>query len=222
MTQNQFTNSRDSIRQILAEGDASARLQTAMSAGIKPNPEFIEPLIDRCGVEPDFFVRDMLSWALLQQDRSTTLAMLRPELGAQTNQARSQALHTLSKIGDQVAWEWITPEMLTDPDDEVAKTAWRAAAAVVPDVHRAELAELLTSQFGRGDRHLRLSLSRAFVSLGEAALPAIEQAKSRKAAGVREHAEATARLIADPELGFDAAVAEAKRAVALLDAPVRK
>ena len=80
----------------------------------------------------------------------------------------------------------------------------------------------MVTHLGRGDRHLRLSLSRAIVSLGEAALPALEPARSSSKQAVKEHAEATARLIADPELGFDAAVAEARRIVALSGAPVAR
>lgn len=223
MTQNlNQTNPGTLLRKALLDADASTRLQVAMSAGIAPDSAFIEPLIERCAVEPDFYVRDMLSWALLQQQRDLTLAMLKPELGAQTDQARSQALHTLSKIADPTTWEWITPAMLADPNDEVAKTAWRAAAAVVPEQSKAPLAEALVTHLGRGDRHLRLSLSRAIVSLGEVALPALAPARSSSKQAVKEHAEATARLIADPELGFDAAVAEARRIVALSGEPVAR
>jgi len=51
-------------------------------------------------VEPDFFVRDMLTWALIHHDGSLTLDRVLPELRSPIQQARSQALHTLYKLAD--------------------------------------------------------------------------------------------------------------------------
>ena len=49
------------------------------------------------------------------------------ELHSTVAQARSQALHTLSKIRNASTWHAITSSLLRDPDDEVARSAWRAA-----------------------------------------------------------------------------------------------
>lgn len=199
--------------------DASTRLQAALAAGTRPADEQIDVLIARCAVEPDFFVRDMLTWALVRHDHPAVVDRLLVELDGGAPQARSQALHTLSKIGDPRAWEAITAGLLRDADDETARAAWRTAAGLVPTDRETWLAAQLASQLGRGDRDLRLSLSRAFADLGPAALPAVDAAAADDDPEVRAHALATARLMSDPEEGFDAALAEARKAVALRGAP---
>jgi HEAT repeat protein len=126
----------------LGATDASVRLRAALAAGSKPDPGLLETLVERCAVESDFFVRDMLSWALTRLPPEVAVPRLRQELDAERPQARSQALHTLSKIGDDSAWPWITRDVLRDADDEVARTAWRVAVVLVPeDVIEAALEE---------------------------------------------------------------------------------
>ncbi len=199
----------------LRAGDSSVRLQAALAAGSHPDPGLLEALVERCAVEPDFFVRDMLSWALTRLPPEVTLPRLRRELGSPHRQARSQALHTLSKIGDRSAWTWITRDMLRDADDMVARTAWRVAAALVPDARKTALVGELVTQLGRGDRDVRLSLSRALADLGDVIVPAVAQAAAHPDPAVAAHAHATLLLLRDPETGFDAAVDEARRVVTL-------
>ncbi|MFD5588650.1 HEAT repeat domain-containing protein [Streptomyces sp. NPDC127063] len=202
------------LRALSAE-DSSVRLQAALTAGSQADPAFLETLVERCAVEPDFFVRDMLSWALTRLPPQIALPRIRRELGSGRDQARSQALHTLSKIGDASAWPWIGREMLRDADDEVARTAWRVAVALAPEDEKADLAGELVRHLGRGDRDMRLSLSRALVDLGEVSGPALEKAAAHPDPVVAAHARATELLRRDPETGFDAAVEEAKRLVSL-------
>lgn len=207
------------VASALAAPDSSARLRVALAVGTSPDPDFIDALVDRCAVEPDFYVRDMLTWALIRHDQTAVTERLLRELSSPTAQARSQALHTLSKIADPRTWPAITTALLRDEDDEVARAAWRTAAGLVPDDARPWLSKMLATQLGRGERDLQLSLSRAFVVLGPAAAVAIERASSDRDPRVRAHAIATERLIENPDEGFDAAVDDAKRIVALLGAP---
>jgi hypothetical protein len=86
----------------------------------------------RRALEPDFYVRDMLTWALTRFPSEIIVPRLLAELRSERAQARSQALHTLSKIKDAGAWPTITRSLLRDADDEVARSAWRAAVALVP------------------------------------------------------------------------------------------
>ncbi|GHD27640.1 hypothetical protein GCM10010313_67520 [Streptomyces violarus] len=194
---------------------SSVRLQAALAAGTTPDPRFVDKLIERCAIEPEFYVRDMLTWALTRHSSSLTVPKLIDELRAERTQARSQALHTLSKIGDRRAWPAITRALLTDPDDEVARSAWRAAVVLVPEGEEPVLAGVLAAQLGRGERETRSSLSRALIALGEPIMPALRAAMTDPDPRVRQHAIATERLRRDPEAGFESAIEEAKRVVAL-------
>jgi HEAT repeat protein len=188
-------------------------LQAALTAGTNPTHAQIDALIERCAIEPDFYVRDMLTWALIHHEQDTVLSRILPELRSEVPQARSQALHTLSKIGDPETWPAITTDLLHDSNDEVARTAWRAAAGLVPEGQEVALAEELSSQFARGDREMQVSLSRAFAVLGATVVPVVDRMQTHDDENVRMHAIATERFMNDPEEGFDAAIDEARRTV---------
>jgi HEAT repeat protein len=207
----------DAVRALrgLEDDRPSVRLRAALAAGTAPDARFVGKLVERCAVEPEFFVRDMLTWALTRHSVGLTLPALLREVRSGSGQARSQALHTLSKIEDPRAWPAITQALLTDADEEVARSAWRAAAVLVPDGERSALAAVLLGQLGRGGREMQLSLSRALVSLGDVIEPALEATAAAPDPRVRAHALATQRLLWEPDAGFESAVEEAKRIVAL-------
>ncbi|MGW1977310.1 HEAT repeat domain-containing protein [Streptomyces sp. NPDC001889] len=199
----------------LEDNRPSVRLRAALAAGTNPDTRFVGGLVERCAVEPDFSVREMLTWALTRHPAASTVPELLDEVRSERTQARSQALHTLSKIGDRRAWPAITPELLSDADDEVARSAWRAAVALVPEGAEPGLAARLSTQLGRGGRETRLSLSRALIALGEVILPVLRAAAQAPDPEARAHAAATERLLRDPDAGFEFAIEEAKRVVAL-------
>ncbi|MEV6702322.1 HEAT repeat domain-containing protein [Streptomyces sp. NPDC051453] len=211
----------DAIRALqgLEDSHSSVRLRAALAVGTAPDPRFVDKLIQRCAIEPEFFVRDMLTWALVRHPVSLTLPELLRELRSERAQARSQALHTLSKIGDRQAWPAITRALLSDADAEVARSAWRAAVVLVPEGEESSLAADLAAQLGRGEQETQLSLSQALVSLGEVIVPVLQAATTADDPPVRAHALATQRLLRDPDAGFELAIEEAKRAVALAGAP---
>lgn len=172
----------------LAAENPSARLRAALAIGSHPEPGHVvvDILIARCAAEPDFYVRDMLTWALTRYPAEVTVPRLVAELGSKSTQARSQALHTLSKIKDRSAFPAITKSLLRDSDDDIARSAWRAAVVLVPDEQKRELAEELAAQFGRGGREVQLSLSRALAALGaDVVEPVLRKAMSSEMPGVR-------------------------------------
>ncbi|MFD6274713.1 HEAT repeat domain-containing protein [Streptomyces sp. NPDC060209] len=207
----------DTIRavQALEDSRSSVRLRAALAVGTTPDPRCVDKLIERCAIEPDFHVREILTWALTRHSASMTVPELLKEVRSERAQARSQALHTLSKIGDRQAWPAITRSLLSDADDEVARSAWRAAVVLVPEGEEQELAPVLSTQLGRGERETQLSLSRALIALGEVILPALRAAMTDFDPRVRAHAIATEKLLGDPDAGFEFAIEEAKRVVAL-------
>ncbi|MGW0017777.1 HEAT repeat domain-containing protein [Rhodococcus sp. NPDC003382] len=194
----------------LSDAAPSTRLRAALRAGTDPEPHLVEILVGRCAVEPDFYVRDMLTWALCRMPADVTVPRLLDEVRSGNAQACSQALHTLSKIGDGRAWPDVSAR-LHDRDDDVARSAWRAALALVPAGVEGELAADLGAALGRGDRELQRSLSRALVGLGEPMLPVLDAAKASPDAKIRAHAAATEALYRDPDSAFALSVEAAKR-----------
>ena len=167
------------LRALLDSPDQSVRLKAALAAGTYPEDEFIEILISQCAIEPDFFVRDTLSWALMRNDASKVVKHLETELQSSNNQAKSQAIHTLSKIGDKANYRLIRDEMLFDSDDFMAATAWRVASVLVPDDQKPDLVKKLITQLGRGDSDTQFGLTRFLCALGECIVePLTEASKS--------------------------------------------
>jgi len=167
------------LKTLLESPDQSVRLKAALAAGTYPEDEFIEVLISQCAIEPDFFVRDTLSWALMRNDIPKVVKRLETELHSANLQAKSQAIHTLSKIGDKSNYQLITDDMLFDPDDFMAATAWRVASVLVPDVQKPNLVTKLITQLGRGDSDTQFGLTRFLCALGECIVePLSEAAKS--------------------------------------------
>jgi HEAT repeat protein len=210
----------DRLVEALGGPHSQQRLQAAMEAGTRADPEHLEVLIDRCRIEPDFFVRDMLTWALTRLPADDTVPRLIAELDSDRPQAISQSLHTLSKIGDARAWPAMDPSrigrrLIAHPDTEVARSAWRSAVALVPGEDRQDLTSALVTQLGRGDVEMQKSLSRAIVALGEDLVSVVDERLQAEDDTVRAHAMATRDMFDDPDAGFAHALDAAKRVVAL-------
>lgn len=120
-------------------------------------------------------------------------------------------MHTLSKIKDAKAWTIITEALLSDPNDEVAQAAWRAAVSMVPLGEEKRLAADLGSQLGRGGRGVQLSLSCALIALGkDVAYPVVKKATMSNDRNVQVHALATKKMLADSDTEFQYAIDQVK------------
>ena len=188
------------LQELLNSPNQSVRLKAALSAGTFPNPDQIAILVSQCASESDFFVRDTLSWALMRHDQTSVVAQLKIELKSENSQARSQALHTLSKIGDKENYVLITRDLLLDSDDFVASTAWRSASVLVPDADKPALVELLISQLGRGDSDTQFGLTRFLCAIGEPIVAPLMQAAQSADEIVRTQAEFTLIRFQEMEL----------------------
>lgn len=179
------------LKALLESPDKSVRLQAALAAGTYPEDSYIEVLVTQCAHESDFFVRDTLSWALMRHDIGKVVERLKSELNSENSQAKSQALHTLSKIGDKQFYSLITNEHHFDPLDKVAVTAWRAASVLVPDEEKPALTKVLVSQLGRGDSDLQFDLTRFLCALGDVIIDPLKQASESEKEEVQIHAAFT-------------------------------
>lgn len=198
------------LASMLASADQSIRLKAALAAGTYPQLGFVEILISQCRHEPDFFVRDTLSWALMRQDRDAVMENLIPELTSPVAQARSQAVHTLSKIGDKKNYSLISKELLLDQEDSVASTAWRAASVLVPDEEKNALVAVLITQLGRGDSDIQFALTRFLCAIGDAILEPLKEAANSEDEVIRVQAEFTLMRYQEMKLEFQAKLKDDK------------
>jgi len=191
------------LQALLNSPDQSTRLKAALAAGTYPNPDFIEILIAQCAHEPDFFVRDTLSWALMRHDQKVVVKQLELELKSKITQARSQAVHTLSKIGDSANYPLITDDLLFDEDDSVASTAWRAASVLVPEDEKSVLVAKLVTQLGRGDSDTQFGLTRFLCTIGDAIIAPLTAAIQSPNEETRVQAEFTLMRYREMQLEFN-------------------
>jgi HEAT repeat protein len=191
------------LQALLSSPDQSTRLKAALAAGTYPNPDFIEILIAQCAHEPDFFVRDTLSWALMRHDQKVVVKQLELELKSKITQARSQAVHTLSKIGDSANYPLITDDLLFDEDDSVASTAWRAASVLVPEDEKSVLVAKLVTQLGRGDSDTQFGLTRFLCTIGDAIIAPLTAAIQSPNEETRVQAEFTLMRYREMQLEFN-------------------
>jgi HEAT repeat protein len=188
------------LRSLLDSPDQSVRLKAALAAGTYPEPEFIEVLISQCAIESDFFVRDTLSWALMRNEIPKVVERLEVELQSTNPQAKSQAIHTFSKIGDKNNYPLITDEMLFDDDDFIASTAWRAASVLVPDEEKPNLVKKLITQLGRGDSDTQFGLTRFLCALGDCIVEPLTEAANSPRESVSNQAKFTLMRFKEMEL----------------------
>ena len=125
--------------------------------GSNPQSGDLPVLIEQLGKEPDFFVRDMLTWAITRHPHDESFPLLAAALD--DPQARAQVLHTLSKIGHPDTWSVLRAEMLHDADVAIRTTAWRVAVAAVPEAKVNALVTELIQELGRGDAETQRSLT---------------------------------------------------------------
>jgi HEAT repeat protein len=198
------------LESMLASADQSVRLKAALAAGTYPQLGFVEILISQCRHEPDFFVRDTLSWALMRQDRDAVMEKLIPELTSPVAQARSQAVHTLSKIGDKKNYSLISNQLLLDQEDSVASTAWRAASVLVSEEEKSALVAVLITQLGRGDSDTQFALTRFLCAIGDAILEPLKEAAKSENEVIRIQAEITVMRYQEMKLEFEAKLKDDK------------
>ena len=154
----------------LESPDSSTRLRAALAAGSDPSLDLSKALIARCAVEPDFYVREMLTWALIRRPSLQLLDQLEAQLRNPRPQAQAQTLHILSKLAGFAPtkiWSIIGEQQLKNPNQDVAMAAWRAAVAVVPQDQYQVLIRCLITQIDREEPELHKALARAFIGLGD-------------------------------------------------------
>ncbi len=178
--------------------EAALRLGTLADAALAPR------LVDLLVAEPDFYVRETLTWAVVNQ-APAALPHLLAALGT-AGPARVQVLHALSKIRDPAAVAAVLP-LADDPDDAVAAKAWWALGRT----GTPEAVPALVAHLGDPDEARRHELTRALEQLGEPAVPAVAERLCDTDLTTRRHAAEVLGVIGDP--GARAAAGALARAV---------
>jgi hypothetical protein len=138
----------------------------------------------------------------MRNDIPLVVERLKIELASTNPQAKSQAIHTLSKIGEKKNYVLITDEMLFDTDNTVASTAWRASSVLVPEEEKAALVTKLITQLGRGDSDLQFGLTRFLCAIGNQIVEPLTAAADSEDDAISNQAKFTLLRFNEMQLDF--------------------
>lgn len=176
----------------LSHPDKNVRIRAALDLGTARQHAALPSLIGRLSWEPDFFVRENLTWAVVRMGPDAVPPLLEL-LESPDPQGRLQAVHTLSKIADPASASALSP-LLNDPDDEVARKAVFALGQMGnPDALTALLAGV-----GHPDAERRTTLGNALAQFGSLAVPLLLERLGHPHAPARTHAADILGLLGDP------------------------
>lgn len=163
----------------LVSFDKNARLRAVMALGQAADSAALPALLDQLRVEPDFFVRDNLSWAIARCGEGGVMPLIALLSDADAG-VRYHAAHTLSKLGDTRAVDALIA-LLNDADADVVQKAVYALGRLGD----ARAVPVLASQIGVGTRELVTTRREAFEAFGDAAVPELADLLSHADSSVR-------------------------------------
>lgn len=167
----------------LANPDRDVRQRAVIALGERADPATADALVAQLFAEPDFFVRDTLTWAVTRLGSSALPAVL-AGLGEQRGpEVRTQALRTLSKVADPTTVSAILTLIDDDEPAVSAKARWALARIGDPRVV-PELADRL----GAKTPEVQNALTDVLASFGSGAVPTLVDALAHPDAAVRQHA----------------------------------
>lgn len=159
--------------------DKNARLRAVMALGQAAESESLPALLQQLRVEPDFFVRDNLSWAIARCGEGAVVPLI-ALLADGAADVRYHAAHALSKLGDVRAVDALIT-LLDDVDADVVQKAVFALGRL----RDTRALPALASQIGGGTRELVIARKEAFEAFGELAVPQLAASLSHAESAVR-------------------------------------
>jgi hypothetical protein len=100
---------------LLGDIDPVVRLSSAVELGRRQAAEAAPALVERLGLEREFFIRQTLTWAVLRI-AGDAMAYLHQALSSPRWLARMQAMHVLSKMGRYEAADRLVPLVRDEVD----------------------------------------------------------------------------------------------------------
>lgn len=172
--------------------DSSVRQRAALHLGTYGDASIAAELVELLVEEPDFYVRETLTWAVVTRAEAT-YPLLVAELDGD-GPARVQVLHALSKIRDPQSVAAILP-LADDEDDAVAAKAWWALGRI----GTRGAVSTLVDRLGVEDEFRRRELTRAVEQAGAAAVEGLAaRLRDDPDPSVRRHAAEALLAIGEP------------------------
>ena len=172
--------------------DKDVRQQTALSLGHQPRAELSADIARALWQEPDFFVRETLTWVLIQTPGPAVEAARRI-LHDADSATRLQALHVLSKVADPTTVDTVS-DYIDDANPAVAEKA-RYALARIGD---PRVIPQLVDRLGDADLATRDAMTKTLTEFGEQAVPALVAALQAPEPVVRAHAAEVLCFVGSP------------------------
>jgi HEAT repeat protein len=176
----------------LRDPDKNTRANAAVELGKLGDSRAADLLVEALATEPDFFVREYLTWSIVRMAEAATPLLIRT-LNDARPQARHGAAHTLSKIADPRATGALIATLQDGEPAIVSKAAFALGA-----IGAVESVSALVNLLGGEDRELQSTLVSVLERFGARALPAVIDALTHADARVRAHAAEVLGVIADP------------------------
>lgn len=177
----------------LRHPDKSIRGQAAVALGGLDGDDVLRALLGVVGEEPDFFVREDVTWALVRQGDAAVdplIVLLRDPDPA----VRHHAAHTLSKIGDPRA----APALVAALDDAVPSVVAKVAFTLGV-LNSRDAIPRLVALFAHPDRDVQTQVQTALERFGADAVPAVTGVLHDPNPQVREQAADTLGVIGTRE-----------------------
>jgi HEAT repeat protein len=162
--------------------DRNVRSHAALTLGKQQDSTAMTALLETLPTEPDFFVREDITWALIRlgdQILEPLLIMLRSE----DPEARHLAAHTLGKLGDRRA----TNALIQSLEDEHPKVVMKAAFTLGQFRDQKAIPALI-GLLGHPDREVQTSVNRALEDFAPASIQPLIAALKHEVWQVREQA----------------------------------
>ena len=136
----------------LRHQDREVRTAAALSLGKAADASAVEALVQALAAEPDFFIREYITWSLVRLGDAAVLPLM-DLLDHERPVARHSAAHTLSKMGDARARDALIDALQDDHAGVVAK-----AASALGKIGDAQAIPALIGLLGHEDRELQATL----------------------------------------------------------------
>ena len=149
----------------LQHPDKNVRIESALAIGKLADPSALPALLERLGAEPDFFVRENVTWAVVRLGDVGVLPLIELLRGADES-FRFNAAHALSKLADARAVPALV-SLLDDPSPALVQKAVYALGRIGD----ARALPMLVARVGVGSRELRSTVNEALEAFGAMAVP---------------------------------------------------